>query len=92
MPTLKVQIDELSKENDHLANLVKAKEHSIEYGDRELAKARRMFMELYDQKHTLDMRFEWLEMAANEVITSCAEHRPNALSRLADEIGLEYTP
>lgn len=86
------QIDDLTKENDHLASLCKAKENSKDYAERELARARRMFMDLFEDKRTLDLRFSWLEDAASEVITSCDKHRGNALERLADELGLEYNP
>lgn len=86
------QIDDLTKENDHLASLCKAKENSKDYAERELARARRMFMDLFEDKRTLDLRFSWLEDAASEAITSCADHRDGAMIRLADELGLDYTP
>ncbi len=90
--TKQQKIDNLTEENDHLASLCKAKENSKEYAERELNRARRMFMDLYEEKRTLDLRFQWLEEAASETITSCADHRDGAMIRLADELGLEYTP
>ncbi len=91
MPTLKQTIAELSEENDHLASLVKAKENSIDYSKRELERARRMFMELYEEKRTLDLRFGWLEEAARDVVTACDDHRNGLIERLADEIGIDLS-
>jgi len=87
--TKQQKIDNLIEENDHLASLCKAKENSVDYSKRELARAHRMFMELYEEKRTLDLRFGWLEEAARDVVTSCAEHQADFIVKLADEIGVE---
>ncbi len=89
MTTLKQTIAELSEENDHLASLCKAKDNSTDYAKRELERARRMFMELYELERTLKLRFEWLEEAAREVCTSCEADQPDAIIKLADEIGID---
>ncbi len=91
-PPRKTKLSAALEENNHLESLVKAKQNTIEYMERELADARRLFMEMYKDKRTKDMRFTWLETAAEEVITSCKDHQADALVRLADEIGLEYKP
>ena len=89
MTTLKQTIAELTEENDHLASLCKAKDNSTDYAKRELERARRMFMELYEEKRTLDLRFGWLEEAAREVVTACDEHKDGLIVRLADELGID---
>ncbi len=79
----------LKTENDHLASLCKAKDNSADYHRRELEKARRLFMELYELNRTADLRYSWLEEAAREVCTTCEKHQPAAIVKLADEIGLD---
>ncbi len=82
---------DLATENDHLASLCKAKDNSADYHRSELERARRMFMELYENERTLKLRFGWLEEAAREVCTTCEKHQPEAIIKLADEIGLDLT-
>ncbi len=50
---------------------------------------RRLIVDLVKDERTLKMRFQWLETAAEEVCTSCKEHQPGAIERLADELGIE---
>ena len=50
---------------------------------------RRLIVDLVKEERTLKLRFSWLEEQATEVCTSCKEHLPGAIERLADELGIE---
>ena len=67
---------------------IEAKEQHEKYQRRELEKARRLFMELYDDHRTLKLRFGWLEERATDTVQACDEHRPGELQALAEELGL----
>lgn len=89
MERLEERAADLATENEHLASLCKAKDNSADYHRSELERARRMFMELYENERTLKLRFEWLEEAARDVVTSCDEHRDGLIVKLADELGID---
>ncbi len=91
MTTKQQTIDEQIIEIEHLASLCKAKENSVDYAKRELERARRMFMDLFEEKRTLDLRYGWLEEAARDVVTACDDHRNGLIERLADEIGIDLS-
>lgn len=57
--------------------------------DREKAHLSSLFIELYEEKRTLDLRFSWLEEAATNVVNSCPEHLPQQIVELADDLGIE---
>lgn len=50
-----------------------------------------LFIQLYEEKHTLDLRFGWLEEAATNVVNACPEHLPLLIVELADDLGIEIT-
>ena len=91
MERLEEKAADLATENDHLASLCKAKDNSADFHRRELARYGSMFMQLYESNRTLELRYGWLEEAARDVATACADHVHDAIGRLADELGLEIT-
>lgn len=66
-------------------------QRSCEHKDRQTANVSRVFVTLYEEKRTIDMRFGWLEEAAKDVVNSCSDHLPGFIVKLADEIGIEVT-
>ena len=58
---------------------------------REANSLRSLIVDMVKEQRTLKMRFDWLEEAAREVCTSCEKHVPEAIGRLADELGIEIT-
>ena len=56
---------------------------------REVARLSRLFIQLYEDKSTLDLRYSWLEEAASNAVTACADHRNGEIETLADELGIE---
>ncbi len=58
---------------------------------REVARLSRLFINLHESNDTLNLRFEWLKEAGENVVNSCPEHLPQQIVALADELGIEIT-
>ncbi len=82
---------ELSEAKAELASTIDRLEHRIEHQKRETANVSRVFVALYEDKRTLDLRMGWLEEAASDVVNSCPKHLPGLIVKLADELGIEIT-
>jgi len=55
----------------------------------ELSNARRLFMELYQENRTINLRFQWLEEKATDAVNACEKHEAENMDALRDELGLE---
>ncbi len=92
-PTQKERLRKTSQELAALevAIIEQQERHSEDrkYLTREAESLRRLIVDMLKEARTLKMRFDWLEEAATEVCTSCEDHQPEAIVRLADEIGLD---
>jgi hypothetical protein len=81
---------ELNEIIENLELRLKAHDSRQDYKDRELARYARLFIQLYEDKNTIDMRFSWLETASTDVVNACGVHRMGLIETLADELGIEF--
>ncbi len=88
---LETRIDNLLRENSEYASEVDRLASNCDHKDRQTANVSRVFVTLYEEKRTLDLRMGWLETAARDVVQACPEHRPGLITVLADELGIEIT-
>ena len=63
--------------------------NQVDHAKRQTANVSRVFVTLYEEKRTLDLRFGWLEGQATEVVNACPKHLPGEIESLADELGIE---
>jgi len=75
----------------HLGDEAERLQRACDHKDRQTANVSRVFVTLYEEKRTMDLRFGWLEEAAKDVVNSCSDHLPGLIVKLADEIGIEVT-
>lgn len=66
-------------------------ERACAHKDRQTANVSRVFVTLYEEKRTMDLRFGWLEESAKDVVNACEDHVHEFIGKLADELGLEIT-
>ena len=86
---LETRISNLLRENAEYAEETDRLTSSCDHKDRQTANVSRVFVTLYEEKRTLDLRFGWLEEAACDVVSACPEHQPGLIVKLADELGIE---
>ncbi len=86
---LETRISNLLRENAEYAEETDRLTSSCDHKDRQTANVSRVFVTLYEEKRTLDLRFGWLEEAARDVVSACPEHQPGLIVKLADELGIE---
>ena len=94
-PTQKQRLSQTTQELAALEQAIKDQQdrHSEDraYLIREANSLRSLIVDMVKEQRTLKLRFDWLEEAASEVCTSCADHVHDAIGRLADELGIEIT-
>jgi len=87
------QVDELEQTlkqcEANLTDEVAGLHGRLEHSQRQTANVSRVFVTLYEEKRTLDLRMGWLEEAARDVVTSCEKHQPDLIVKLAEELGIE---
>ena len=82
---------DLSEIIDGLENRISYYLKERERHARDKAHLSSLFIQLYEEKSTLDLRYSWLEEAGQNVVNSCPEHLPQMVVALADELGIEIT-
>ncbi len=89
--SLTIRSAQLVQETSDQAEEIERLQRSCDHKDRQTANVSRVFVTLYEEKRTMDLRFGWLEEAARDVATACEIHLPEMVGKLAEELGLEIT-
>ena len=78
---------ELATQGDEIIRL----QRSCDHKDRQTANVSRVFVTLYEEKRTMDLRFGWLEEKATNVVSACEDHVHECIGELAEELGVDIT-
>ena len=85
------EVSDLRVEKIALGEEIDRLKSSCDHKDRQTANVSRVFVTLYEEKRTMDLRFGWLEEKATNVVSACEDHVHECIGELAEELGVDIT-